>query len=61
MTVTLTGLIPFTTNPNYLLVKYQQDLFIIFIVESDSRSVTAPIIAHLGIVRDFIATASIRK
>ena len=58
MTATLTGLIPLTTNPNYLLVKISAGLlFMIFIVKSDSRSLTAPIIAHLGINRDFIATA----
>ena len=62
MTVTLTGLITLTTNPNYLLVKISEGLlFMIFIVESDSRYLTAPIIAHLGIDRDYIATASIRK
>ena len=33
----------------------------IFIVESDSHSLTAPIITHLGIDRDFTAAASIRK
>ena len=57
MTVTLAGLIPLTT---YLLVKISAALsFMNFIVESDSRSLTAPIIAHLGIDRDFISAASI--
>ena len=61
MTVTLTGLITWTrpSNPNlYLLVKISAGLlFMIFIVESDSLLLTAPIISHLGIDRDFIATA----
>ena len=62
MTVTLAGLIPLTTNPNYFLVKiYAGLLFMIFIVESACRSLTAPIITHLGIDHDFIATACMRK
>ena len=62
MTVTLTGLINLTTNPQVLASEISAGLlFMIFIVESDSRSVTAQIIAHLGIDRDSIATASIRK
>ena len=62
MRVTLTGLIHLTTNSNYLLVKISAGLlFMIFIVESDSRWLTDPIIAHLGIDHDFIATASMRK
>ena len=53
---------PFDYLPNYLLVKISSGhLFMIFNVESNSRSLTAPIITHLGIDRDFIATASIRK
>ena len=59
-----TGLIPLTTNPNYLLVKIYAGLlvlFMIFTVERASHSLTAPIITHLGIDHDFITTAFIRK
>ena len=64
MTVTLAGLIPLATDPNLHVLANKKSaglLFMIFIVESDLCALTAPIIAHLDIYRDFIATASKRK
>ena len=48
------GLIPLTTNHNYLLLKPSAGLFVHnFNVESDSSSLMAPIITHFGLDYDF--------
>ena len=65
MTVTVTGLI-LLTRPTCPLARKNISnlaglLFMIFILESDSPSLPAPIIVHLGIDRDLISTASIKK